>query len=218
MVTRKRCGLCMHEDREALEAGLESGQINPDMLDREQDWRSGTSAQHLRNHMGDYQQSSNPRCGLCTDPMRKHYEMALSEGTIDAEAVSQALDVTKQQVHRHMKHHLKPVVQESAASMIAKKEVNEIEILSKNIQRLDMALDGVFAQDEHDPKVIDSLTKLAREVRESLKYLMQFKGEFVNKTEHTVIHKQMEIVQEVLAESDPEVWLRIKERFQKDLA
>ena len=218
MVTRKRCGLCMHEDREALEAGLESGQINPDMLDREQDWRSGTSAQHLRNHMGDYQQSSNPRCGLCTDPMRKHYEMALSEGTIDAEAVSQALDVTKQQVHRHMKHHLKPVVQESAASMIAKKEVNEIEILSKNIQRLDMALDGVFAQDDHDPKVIDSLTKLAREVRESLKYLMQFKGEFVNKTEHTVIHKQMEIVQEVLAESDPEVWLRIKERFQKDLA
>ena len=217
MVTRKRCGLCMHEDREALEAGLESGQINPDMLDREQDWRSGTSAQHLRNHMGDYQQSSNPRCGLCTDPMRKHYEMALSEGTIDAEAVSQALDVTKQQVHRHMKHHLKPVVQESAASMIAKKEVNEIEILSKNIQRLDMALDGVFAQDEHDPKVIDSLTKLAREVRESLKYLMQFKGEFVNKTEHTVIHKQMEIVQEVLAESDPEVWLRIKDRFQSDL-
>jgi len=208
----------MHEDREALEAGLESGQINPDMLDREQDWRSGTSAQHLRNHMGDYQQSSNPRCGLCTDPMRKHYEMALSEGTIDAEAVSQALDVTKQQVHRHMKHHLKPIVQESAASLIAKKEVNEIEILSKNIQRLDMALDGVFSQDDHDPKIIDSLTKLAREVRESLKYLMQFKGEFVNKTEHTVIHKQMEIVQEVLAESDPEVWLRIKERFQKDLA
>ena len=95
MVTRKRCGLCMHEDREALEAGLESGQINPDMLDREQDWRSGTSAQHLRNHMGDYQQSSNPRCGLCTDPLRKHYEMALSEGTIDAEAVSQALGTTK---------------------------------------------------------------------------------------------------------------------------
>ena len=217
MVTRKRCGLCMHEDREALEAGLESGQINPDMLDREQDWRSGTSAQHLRNHMGDYQQSSNPRCGLCTDPMRKHYEMALSEGTIDAEAVSQALDVTKQQVHRHMKHHLKPVVQESAASMIAKKEVNEVEILSNNVQRLDLKLDEIFAQDELDPKVIDSLTKLAREVRESLKYLMEFKGKLIHKTEHTVIHKQMEIVQEVLAESDPEVWLRIKDRFQSDL-
>ena len=217
-VNRKRCGLCQADNREELESLLEMGSMTCDDMDAQHGWRSGTAAQHQRNHMGNYEMSSNPRCVLCTDPMRKHYEMALSEGTIDAEAVSQALGVTKQQVHRHMKHHLKPVVQESAASMIAKKEVNEIEILSKNIQRLDMALDGVFAQDEHDPKVIDSLTKLAREVRESLKYLMQFKGEFVNKTEHTVIHKQMEIVQEVLAESDPEVWLRIKERFQKDLA
>ena len=68
-------------------------------------------------------------------------------------------------------------------------------------------------------KVIDSLTKLAREVRESPKIPNAVqKGEFVNKTEHTVIHKQMEIVK-VLAESDPEVWLRIKkERFQKTFA
>jgi hypothetical protein len=143
--------------------------------------------------------------------------MALSEGTIDAEAISQALGTTKAQVQRHMKHHLKPVVQESAASMIAKKEVNEVEILSNNVQRLDSKLDEIFAQDELDPKVIDSLTKLAREVRESLKYLMEFKGKLIHKTEHTVIHKQMEIVQEVLAESDPEVWLRIKDRFQSDL-
>ena len=217
MVTRKRCGLCNHEDREALEAGLESGQLNPDTLDRENGWRSGTCAQHQRNHMGDYVLSSNPRCSLCTDPLRKHYEMALSEGTIDAEAISQALGTTKAQVQRHMKHHLKPVVQESAASMIAKKEVNEVEILSNNVQRLDSKLDEIFAQDELDPKVIDSLTKLAREVRESLKYLMEFKGKLIHKTEHTVIHKQMEIVQEVLAESDPEVWLRIKDRFQSDL-
>jgi len=217
MVTRKRCGLCNHEDRDALEAGLENGQLNPDTLDRENGWRSGTCAQHQRNHMGDYVLSSNPRCSLCTDPLRKHYEMALSEGTIDAEAISQALGTTKAQVQRHMKHHLKPVVQESAASMIAKKEVNEVEILSNNVQRLDLKLDEIFAQDELDPKVIDSLTKLAREVRESLKYLMEFKGKLIHKTEHTVIHKQMEIVQEVLAESDPEVWLRIKDRFQSDL-
>ena len=218
MVTRKRCGLCNHENREEIEAGLESGRLNPDTLDRENDWRSGTTAQHQRNHMGDYEMSSNPRCVLCTDPLRKHYEVALSEGNVTAEAISQALNTTKSQVHRHMKHHLTPIVQESAATIIAKKEVNEVEMLSKNIQRLDLALDNVFAQDDYDPKVVDSLTKLAREVRESLKYLMQFKGEFINKTEHTVIHKQMEIVQEVLAESDPEVWLRIKERFQKDLA
>lgn len=217
MVTRKRCGLCMHDDREALEAGLETGRLDPNTLDRDQDWRSGTAAQHLRNHMGEYETSSNPRCALCTDPLRKHYEVAINEGNITTEAISQALGTTKQQVQRHMKHHLTPIVQESAATIIAKKEVNEIEMLSKNIQRLDSALDVVFAEDDFDPKVVDSLTKLAREVRESLKYLMQFKGEFVNKTEHTVIHKQMEIVQEVLAESDPQVWLRIKDRFQSEL-
>jgi len=217
MVMRKRCGLCMHEDREALEAGLETGRLDPNTLDRDQDWRSGTVAQHLRNHMGEYETSSNPRCALCTDPLRKHYEVAINEGNITTEAISQALGTTKQQVQRHMKHHLTPIVQESAATIIAKKEVNEIEMLSKNIQRLDSALDVVFAEDDFDPKVVDSLTKLAREVRESLKYLMQFKGEFVNKTEHTVIHKQMEIVQEVLAESDPQVWLRIKDRFQSEL-
>ena len=121
-----------------------------------------------------YEMSSNPRCVLCTDPLRKHYEMALSEGTVSSEAISEALGTTKAQVQRHMKHHLKPIVQESAASMIAKKEVNEVEILSNNVQRLDSKLDEIFAQDELDPKVIDSLTKLAREVRESLKYLMQF--------------------------------------------
>jgi len=207
----------MHEDREALEAGLETGRLDPNTLDRDQDWRSGTVAQHLRNHMGEYETSSNPRCALCTDPLRKHYEVAINEGNITTEAISQALGTTKQQVQRHMKHHLTPIVQESAATIIAKKEVNEIEMLSKNIQRLDSALDVVFAEDDFDPKVVDSLTKLAREVRESLKYLMQFKGEFVNKTEHTVIHKQMEIVQEVLAESDPQVWLRIKDRFQSEL-
>ena len=217
MVTRKRCGLCMHDDREALEAGLETGRLDPNTLDRDQDWRSGTAAQHLRNHMGEYETSSNPRCALCTDPLRKHYEVAINEGNITTEAISQALGTTKQQVQRHMKHHLTPIVQESAATIIAKKEVNEIEMLSKNIQRLDSALDVVFAEDDFDPKVVDSLTKLAREVRESLKYLMQFKGEFINKTEHTVIHKQMEIVQEVLAESDPQVWLRIKDRFQNEL-
>lgn len=207
----------MHDDREALEAGLETGRLDPNTLDRDQDWRSGTAAQHLRNHMGEYETSSNPRCALCTDPLRKHYEVAINEGNITTEAISQALGTTKQQVQRHMKHHLTPIVQESAATIIAKKEVNEIEMLSKNIQRLDSALDVVFAEDDFDPKVVDSLTKLAREVRESLKYLMQFKGEFVNKTEHTVIHKQMEIVQEVLAESDPQVWLRIKDRFQSEL-
>ena len=217
MITRKRCALCQHEDREEMEAALEGGFISCDDLDKREGWRSGTAAQHMRNHMGDYTNSSNPKCKLCTDPMRKHYEQALSEGNITVEGVSQALGITKEQVQRHMKHHLAPLVQQSAASIIAKKEVNEIDLLSANIQRLDSKLDELFRNTELEPREIDSLTKLAKEVRESLRYLLEFKGKLVHKREDTIILAQMQIVQEVLAQNNPEIWLEIKKKMQEKL-
>ena len=217
MITRKRCAVCQHDDREELEAALEGAFISCDDLDNREGWRSGTSAQHLRNHMGDYTNSSNPKCKLCVDPMRKHYEEALSDGNITTEGVSLALDVTKEQVQRHMKHHLAPLVQQSAASIIAKKEVNEIELLSTNIQRLDTKLDELFRNTELEPREIDSLTKLAKEVRESLKYLMEFKGKLIHKRQDTIIVAQMQIVQEVLAQNNPEIWLDIKSKMQERL-
>ena len=217
MITRKRCALCQHEDREEMEAALEGGFISCDDLDKREGWRSGTAAQHMRNHMGDYTNSSNPKCKLCTDPMRKHYEQALSEGNITVEGVSQALGITKEQVQSHMKHHLAPLVQQSAASIIAKKEVNEIDLLSANIQRLDSKLDELFRNTELEPREIDSLTKLAKEVRESLRYLLEFKGKLVHKRQDTIIVAQMQIVQEVLAQNNPEIWLEIKKKMQEKL-
>jgi len=218
-VNRKRCGLCQHEDRENLEASLENNQISCDELDLANNWRSGTSAQHQRNHMGDYVMSSNPKCSLCTDPMRKHYEEAISNGDVTSEAVSMAIDTTKAQVQRHMKHHLTPIVQESAAMIIAKKEVNEVELLSNNVEKLDARLEQVFHElgNELDPKMIDALTKLAREIRESLKYLMEFKGKLIHKRQDTIIVAQMQVVQEVLAQNNPEIWLDIKKKMQEKL-
>ena len=217
MVTRKRCGFCQHEDREALEEALEQGSVSCDDLDKNNNWRSGTAAQHQRNHMGDYVNSSNPKCALCTDPMRKHYEESLSSGDITSEAIAEALDTTKEQIQRHMKHHLAPLVQESAAVIIAKKEVNEIDLLSANIQRLDSKLNDLFNDIDLEPREIDSLTKLAKEVRESLKYLMEFKGKLIHKRQDTIIFAQMQIVQEVLAQNNPEIWLDIKKRMQEKL-
>ena len=219
MVTRKRCGLCQHPDREELEHALEMREITCDDLDSSNDWRSGTSAQHQRNHMGDFEMSSNPKCLLCTDPMRKHYETAIHEGSITTEEVSQALEVSKTQVQRHMKHHLTPIVQESAAMMIAKKEVSEVDMLANNVQKLDHRLDQVFNElgNDLDPKMIDALTKLAREIRESLKYMMEFKGKLVHKRQDTIIVAQMQIVQEVLAQNNPEIWLDIKQKMQERL-
>lgn len=217
MVTRKRCGFCQHEDREELERMLETGEVSCDDLDSRFNWRSGTAAQHQRNHMGDYVNSSNPKCVLCTDPMRKHYEVSLSNGDISSDDIAEALGTTKEQIQRHMKHHLAPIVQESAAVIIAKKEVNEIDLLSANIQRLDSKLNDLFNDIDLEPREIDSLTKLAKEVRESLKYLMEFKGKLIHKRQDTIIFAQMQIVQEVLAQNNPEIWLDIKKRMQEKL-
>ena len=218
-VNRKRCGLCQADNRQELEDALENGTMTCDEIDAANGWRSGTAAQHQRNHMGDYVMSANPKCVLCTDPMRKHYEQALSNGEIDSEAVALALDTTKAQIQRHMKHHLTPIVQQSAAAIIAKKEVNEIDLLSNNVEKLDARLEQVFNElgNELDPKMIDALTKLAREIRESLKYLMEFKGKLIHKRQDTVIVAQMQIVQEVLAQNNPEIWLDIKKRMQEKL-
>ena len=218
-VSRKRCGMCQHQVREELEQMLDSGEITCDALDEKYGWRSGTAAQHQRNHMGEYKMSSNPKCKLCVDPMRKHYEQAISEGSIESEAVATALDTTKEQIQRHMKHHLMPIVQESAAMIIARKEVNEVELLSNNVSKLDVRLEQVFNDlgNDLDPKMIDALTKLAREIRESLKYLMEFKGKLIHKRQDTIIVHQMQIVQEVLAQNNPQIWLEIKQKMQEKL-
>jgi len=216
-ITRKRCAFCQHDQREELEAVIEQGTASCDDLDTRNDWRSGTAAQHQRNHMGEYTNSSNPKCKLCTDPMRKHYEEALSNGNITTEAISSVLDLSKTQVQRHMKHHLAPLVQQSAATMIAKKEVNEIDLLSTNVQRLDTKLNELFLNTELEPREIDSLTKLAKEVRESLKYLLEFKGKLIHKRQDTIIVAQMQVVQEVLAQNNPEIWLDIKKKMQERL-
>ena len=217
MVKRKRCKLCNHEDRDDLEAQLETMAIAVDDLDKQMDWPSGTSARHQRNHMGDYVDASNPRCNICTHELRPMLEEQLSEGNITPNAVALMVDCSEEQVKRHMRKHLQRLVQKSAANLIARKEVDEIESLSRNISRLEEKIDVLFEQEEMHPKYIDSLTKLAKEIRESLRYLMEFKGKLIHKRQDTVIVAQMQIVQEVLAQNHPQVWLDVKAKMEDRL-
>ena len=217
MVKRKRCKLCNHEDRDDLEAQLETMAIAVDDLDKQMDWPSGTSARHQRNHMGDYVDASNPRCNICTHELRPMLEEQLSEGNITPNAVALMVDCSEEQVKRHMRKHLQPLVQKSAANLIARKEVDEIESLSRNISRLEEKIDVLFEQEEMHPKYIDSLTKLAKEIRESLRYLMEFKCKLIHKRQDTVIVAQMQIVQEVLAQNHPQVWLDVKAKMEDRL-
>ena len=213
---RKRCKLCNHDERESLEEQLESGMITTDELDKRMDWASGASAKHQRNHMGDYLDASNPRCKICTHEIRAYIEEQLS-GNATTTAIADMLECSEEQVRRHMRKHLQPLVQKSAATLIAQRQIDEVEALSRNIIRLDAKIDILFDQDEMHPKYVDSLTKLAKEIRESLRYLMEFKGKLVHKRQDTVIIAQMQIVQEVLAQNHPQVWLDVKSKMEEKL-
>ena len=215
--TRKHCRLCQDEDRDSIEQSIHSMAKTADDWDKERDWPSGTVSRHMRNHAGEYEEKSNPRCKLCTDVGREMYEQGLAEGTLASKDLAKALGTTTDQIALHMRSHLQPLGQKSAAQIIAKKELDEIELLSKNIQKLDVKLDEIFEKDDIDSKTIDSLTKLAKEVRESLKYLMEFKGKLVHKRQDTIVIAQMQIVQEVLSQQHPSVWLDIKSKMQEKL-
>tara|TARA_R100001510_G_C7560128_1_gene140488 strand:- start:239 stop:745 length:507 start_codon:yes stop_codon:yes gene_type:complete len=167
--------------------------------------------------MGNYTNSSNPRCKLCVNPIRSELEEQLHDGNMTPAGAANIVGCTEDQVVRHMKSHLQPLVQESAAQLIAKKEVDEIDTLSNNISRLESRIDMLFNEEGTDPKYIDSLTKLAKEIRESLKYLMEFKGKLVHKRQDTIIVHQMQIVKEVLAQNHPEVWLDVRNKMQEKL-
>ena len=217
MITRKRCVLCNHERREDIERMLEDMSLSPDEVDREYNWPSGTTSKHQRNHMTGYSKSSNPRCVICTSEGRSELEVRLHEGSVTPDDVADLLGCSKNQVVIHMKDHLQPLVQKSAANLIAVKEVDEIELLSNNIGRLETKIDALFDVDALDPKYIDSLTKLAKEVRESLKYLMEFKGKLVHKRQDTIIVHQMQVIKEVLAQNHPDVWLDVRKQMEDKL-
>tara|TARA_R100000322_G_scaffold129619_1_gene85763 strand:- start:29 stop:172 length:144 start_codon:yes stop_codon:yes gene_type:complete len=46
---------------------------------------------------------------------------------------------------------------------------------------------------------------------------MEFKGKLVHKRQDTIIVAQMQIVQEVLAQQHPQVWLDIKGKMEERL-
>ena len=112
LVTRKRCSLCQHDDRDEIEQSLENLSLSCDDVDKKYGWASGTSAKHQRNHMGEYENSSNPSCKLCVAPQRKDIEFALSTSELDIDDVVDGMGISKQQIQRHMKHNLQHLVRQ----------------------------------------------------------------------------------------------------------
>jgi len=214
----KSCPLCQHEDRDELENQMLSGELQPAELDRIEDWRSGLSRKHLQNHLGDYHDNSNESCPLCVAENRKQLETAIADGQIKPSRAAEMLNVGVDLVNVHMKKHLRPLVQRAASVEIAKTEVNEIEVLSNNLSLLQTKLNEfIFDAEELDHRTIDSLVKLSKEIRESLKYALEFKGQLVHRQE-TVVVQQVEVIQRVLIDKYPEVWAEIRDDVAERLA
>jgi hypothetical protein len=208
---RKSCKLCQHEERDGLEEDILSGNLSCDDLDKQNNWFSGTSKKHMQNHLGAYHDNSNPSCVLCTHPNRADLEVRIMEGGLTPSNAAELLDCSVDKIQLHISKHLKPIVQQHAAMDIARIDINEIDILQGNVSILQDKVEELLNETELSTKQIDSLTKLAKEIRESLKYMLEFKGQLVHKREETIIVQQVEVIQKVLIQKYPEIWTEIRD-------
>lgn len=215
---RKSCPLCNHPDRDNLEIEILDGRMEANALDREEGWRAGTTRKHMQEHLNSYHDDSNDKCALCVASNRKDLEAAIVDGHMKPSKVAAYLEVGVDSINLHMKKHLKPIVQQSAALDVARVELNEIELLSQNVQMLQGKIQQFILDNEDlDFKTVDSLVKLSKEIRESLKYALEFKGKLVHKREETVVIQQIEVIQKVLIERYPEVWTEIRDDIAERL-
>ena len=214
---RKSCKLCQHEERDGLESDILGGNLSCDDLDKQQGWWAGTSKKHMQNHIDNYNKGSNPSCVLCTHPNRADLEVQIRDGSLPPSEAAKHLGCSVDVIQLHVKNHLKPIVQQHAAIDIARMDLNEIDILGNNVKILQDKVEELLEDTELSNKQIDSLTKLAKEIRESLKYLISFKGELIHKKEETVIVKQVEVIQRVLIEQYPEIWTEIRDNVAEML-
>ena len=216
---RKRCPLCNHPHRDTLEQDILNGVIEPGELDREEDWKAGVTRKHMQEHLGDYLDNSNESCGFCTAPNRKDLESAIAATSMKPSEVASYLEISVDAVRLHMKKHLKPLVQKAASMELAKVEIDEINLLSNNIQMLQQKVqEFIIDNDDLDHRTIDSLVKLSKEIRESLKYALEFKGQLIHKREETVVVQQIEVIQKVLIDRYPQVWNEIRDSIAERLA
>ena len=172
----------------------------------------------MQNHLGSYHDNSNPSCSLCTHSNRAEIEIRIAEGELKISEVAEMLSCSEAQLQLHMKKHLKPIVQQHGAMEVARMDLNEIDILSGNVTTLQNKVNELLENTDLGTKQIDSLTKLAKEIRESLKYMLEFKGQLVHKREETVVVQQVEIIQKVLIEKYPEVWTEIRDSVAERLS
>jgi hypothetical protein len=186
-------------------------------LDKDLGWREGTTDRHFRNHMGEYHMGSNSECVVCTHPERAEVEEAYFSGGMTTEAIADVIQCSESTVYHHLKHHLKPLVQKSAANIISIKAGKEIDMMRSNLERLNGELD-VFLEDadRNDPAYVKNIVSLHKEVRDTLTTMVKFQSETMGVNNQNIQADTVNILKVELAKESPEVWARIRSKLLEE--
>ena len=204
-------------DRDALEEGLLSGGIIPKQLDKELGWREGTTDRHFRNHMGEFHMGSNSDCVVCTHPERAEVEEAYFSGGMTSDTIADIIGCSETTVYHHLKSHLRPLVQKSAADIILISTGKEVDVMRSNLERLNGEL-GLFLDDadRNDPAYVKNITTLHKEVRETLTTMVKLQDRAMGEVSQTIQADTVNILKVELAKESPEVWKRVRAKLLEE--
>ena len=193
------------------------GSILPKTLDKDMGWREGTADRHFRNHMGEFHMGSNSDCVVCTHPERAELEQAYFTGGMNSEAIAEIIGCSESTVYHHLKHHLKPLVQKSAADIISIATGKEMDMMRSNLERVNGEL-GLFLDDadRNDPSYIKNLVSLHKEVRDTLTTMVKFQEKAMGENSQSIQADTVNILKVELSKESPEVWKRVRAKLLEE--
>jgi len=180
------------------------------------EWRENTSDRHFRNHMGEYHLASNSECIVCTYFNRYQVEEDYYNGDVSSAEIAEMCGCSETTVYNHLKHHLKPLVQASAAPVIALKAGSEMEALRENVEKLNGELGYLFENpDRNDPQFYGNLQRMHKEVRETVKDILKIQERAMGgqAAEAGINAQTVNLIKVELSKESPDVWRKIRSKL-----
>jgi hypothetical protein len=167
--------------------------------------------------MGEFHMGSNSDCIVCTHPERAEVEQAYFTGGMTSETIADIIQCSESTIYHHLKHHLKPLVQKSAANLISIQTGKEIDVMRGNLERLNGELD-LFLEDadRNDPAYVKNIVSLHKEVRDTLTTMVRFQQDSVGEISQNIQADTVNILKVELAKESPEVWKRIRSKLLEE--
>jgi len=216
--TRNNCPFCQHDERDVFESQIRTGIINNEDMDKSQGWAVGTVHRHMRRHSGEYHNSSNQDCPICTHPERVEIESSILDGRATIEDFVYELDITESVITQHMEKHTKPMISKQIDLEVIpsalKSTKDSLVRIEKNMNRLDniysLQVDNLEEQYLGGSGIVNSkdvelAVRLHREVRETLNDLAVWmdRVEVIDKNQSVSV---ITVIQAHFAEKSPDEW------------